>query len=95
MGFCFPIAGGIVLIWQAFAWPAGAGDTAVGLLAPIVGLAFAQRSRRARGMGARLESVVVHPNSGRLARAESQSPGLIAASTQGDSSGRSDFVQTR
>ncbi|HEX4447435.1 MAG TPA: hypothetical protein VH044_11890 [Polyangiaceae bacterium] len=31
-----------------FAWPAGAGDTAVGLLAPVIGLAYA-RSPRARG----------------------------------------------
>jgi hypothetical protein len=33
----------------AFAWPAGSGDTAVGLLAPVVAIAYAQKWRRAAG----------------------------------------------
>ena len=33
-----------------FAWPAGAGDVIVGLLAPAVGLAYAHGSRRAAGL---------------------------------------------
>ncbi len=32
-----------------FAWPAGAGDILVGLLAPLVGIAYARRSRAAAG----------------------------------------------
>jgi hypothetical protein len=32
-----------------FAWPAGTGDVAVGLLAPAVAIAYAQRSRHAAG----------------------------------------------
>ena len=33
-----------------FAWPVGAGDVLVGLLAPLVGIAYAQRSRNAAGL---------------------------------------------
>ena len=33
----------------AFAWPAGVGDVLVGLLAPVVGMAYARRSRHAAG----------------------------------------------
>jgi hypothetical protein len=33
-----------------FAWPAGAGDVAVGLLAPLVGIAYARRWRGSAGM---------------------------------------------
>src|SRR4029077_17105815 len=33
-----------------FAWPAGVGDIAIGLLAPIVGLAYAQAPRKAAGL---------------------------------------------
>src|SRR5258706_10844228 len=34
----------------AFAWPAGVGDVIVGLLSPVVGLAYAHRSRHAAGL---------------------------------------------
>jgi hypothetical protein len=33
-----------------FAWPAGVGDIAIGLLAPIVGLAYARSPRKAAGL---------------------------------------------
>ena len=33
----------------SFAWPAGVGDIAVGLLAPVVAIAYAQRTRNANG----------------------------------------------
>jgi hypothetical protein len=33
-----------------FAWPAGVGDIAIGLLAPVVGLAYARSLRRATGL---------------------------------------------
>ncbi len=33
-----------------FAWPAGAGDIAIGLLAPVVGLAYARAPREAAGL---------------------------------------------
>jgi len=33
-----------------FAWPAGVGDIAIGLLAPVVGLAYAQAPRKAAGL---------------------------------------------
>jgi hypothetical protein len=34
----------------AFAWPAGVGDVIVGLLAPIVGIAYVSGSRRSAGL---------------------------------------------
>jgi purine-cytosine permease-like protein len=33
-----------------FSWPAGTGDTIVGLLAPVVGIAYARSSRNAAGL---------------------------------------------
>ena len=33
-----------------FAWPAGVGDIAIGLLAPVVGLAYARAPREAVGL---------------------------------------------
>ena len=33
-----------------FAWPAGVGDIAIGLLAPVVGLAYARAPREAAGL---------------------------------------------
>ncbi|MGA7358454.1 MAG: hypothetical protein WBW70_06345 [Candidatus Sulfotelmatobacter sp.] len=49
LGFIFLIlyAGGHLP--GEFAWPAGVGDVMVGLLAPMVGLAYARGSRRAAG----------------------------------------------
>jgi hypothetical protein len=52
----FRVEGAIFLVLYAagrlpreFAWPAGVGDIAVGLLAPIVAIAYARRSNRAAG----------------------------------------------
>ncbi len=53
----FRVEGAIFLILYAvhrlpgaFAWPAGVGDVIVGLLAPVVGVAYAYRPRRATGL---------------------------------------------
>ncbi len=40
-----------------FAWPAGVGDIAVGLAAPIVGLAYARALREDAGSGACVEHI--------------------------------------
>jgi hypothetical protein len=50
LGIIFLILYAQGLLPGLFAWPAGAGDIAVGLLAPIVGLAYARAPRENAGL---------------------------------------------
>jgi len=50
LGVIFLILYGTGKLPGQFAWPAGVGDIAVGLLAPVVGLAYARAPHKARGL---------------------------------------------